>query len=189
VNAQSFIAVLTAGLHSVQISELPSGFLSRAAHDATSRYVRQCLTEQEIKLHRVWSETSTRLDVLRDRVSENKEVMAALDFARWLFWSGLLELLEMNSREGPLKVDGANLRWKCQELQSACQDRFRTNGSEPRLAETQLRSINEKLDMIAGFISKVAVGACVPPAAAAPAPIIQVFPGGLDHATRSEKRA
>jgi len=111
----------------------------------------------KVYLHRIWSETDRRLDSLSDRVRGNVDVMAALDFSRWLFFSGLLELLEANSCEGLFKVDGPNLRWKCEELRRACQERFRLNDSKPHLEALQLQSIREKLDMMAGYLSKLVV--------------------------------
>ena len=132
----------------------------------------------EVIYHRIWSETDSRLDILRARVAENKDVMAALDFARWLFWSGLLELLEANACSGFLKVDGANLRWKCRELQRECQERFRLNDNEPHIAALRLQSIDEKLNTMAGYLSKlVAAGsASVQPGECE----LRVISGGLD---------
>jgi hypothetical protein len=114
-------------------------------------------TDAEVNYHRIWTETNGRLDSLFARVAENKDVMSSLDFGRWLFWSGLLELLESNSCPGPLRVDGPLLRWKCVELQRRCTERFRLNDSEPRLETLQLQSLNEKLDLMAGYLSRLAV--------------------------------
>ena len=135
----------------------------------------------DVNYHRIWNETNNRLDSLSARVRENRDVMAALDFARWLFWSGILELLEANACEGFHKVDGANLRWKCQELTRACQERFSRNDSKPHLEALQLQSIHEKLNLMAGFLSKLAMPAQVSvTSAAAPARVdLTVISGGL----------
>ena len=131
--------------------------------------------DSEVQFHRIWSETNRRLDSLSDRVRENLEVMAALDFARWLFFSGLLELLEAHSCQGLLKVDGPNLRWKCQELQHDCQERLRLNDSKPHLEALQLQSIREKLDTMAGYLSKLVVSG-----PAVVQPDLRVISGGLE---------
>jgi hypothetical protein len=115
-------------------------------------------SELDNQLYRIYRETDMRVNILSQRVAENVEVMAALDFSRWLLWSGFLDLLEAHSCDGPYKIDGAHLRWKCKELQSACQERFRTNDSEPHLTELQLQSINEKLNTIAGYLATAGRG-------------------------------
>lgn len=116
------------------------------------------MESQSVNLHRIWLETSGRLDVLSKRVQEGRDVMAASEFARWLFFSGILKLLEANSQDGPLKIDGAFLRWKCEELIQQCNDRFRKNSAEPSFTEATFQSIHEKLDKIAGHVSGLSVG-------------------------------
>jgi hypothetical protein len=133
-------------------------------------------TDAVVNLHRIWSETNRQLDSLSLRVAENRDVMPALDFAKWLFFSGLLELLEANACEGGLKVDGANLRWKCQELQHACQDRFAANDSKPHIEALQLQSIHEKLNTMAGYLAKLTVSG----PAQVQQPQLNVISGGLD---------
>jgi hypothetical protein len=63
--------------------------------------------QDSVNLHRIWNETTSRLDSSSKRVAENRDVIPALEFSRWLFWSGLVELTEANSCDGPLKVDGS----------------------------------------------------------------------------------
>ena len=127
-------------------------------------------------LHRIWRETDTRLDSLARRVAENRDVQPALEFARWLFWSGILELLEANACDGFLKVDGAHLRWRCEELQRQCTERYRLNDTKPHVEALQLQSIHEKLNLMAGYLSRLTVGP-VQPAVTAP---LQIISGGLD---------
>jgi hypothetical protein len=136
-------------------------------------------SDNEVLMHRIWSETNRFLDDLSSRVAENRDVMPALDFARWLFFSGVLNLMEAHSCSGLLKVDGSNLRWKCQELQRACQERFRTNDSKPHLEALQLQSIHEKLNLMAGFLSRLVV-VDDSSAAATAKPGLVLISGGLD---------
>src|ERR1039458_10533474 len=48
------------------------------------------------KLRLIWKETNTRLDVLAGRVREGVEVLAASDFARWLNFSGIIQIFVQN---------------------------------------------------------------------------------------------
>ena len=137
-------------------------------------------TDIEVILHRIWSETNNRLSTLSERVAENRSVDEAREFSNWLFWSGILELLERESCGGPLKVDGSNLRWKCKELEGQCQERYRLNDVRPHVEALQLQSIHEKLNLMAGYLSKLVVspGAAV----VTSVPGLALISGGLDEA-------
>lgn len=108
-----------------------------------------------VNLHWLWRETVNRLDVLARRVSENRDVLGASEFCRWLLFSGLIQFFKENSQPEPLKVDGAFVEWKIKELLYQCNERFRTGKTEPTIAESELKSIHEKMDLIAGYLSKL----------------------------------
>src|SRR5262252_6463793 len=112
-------------------------------------------------LHRLYSETHMRLDRYTRLVNEGKELMAALDFTRYLIWSGVIQILEQNAQDGPLKVDGSLIRWKCEELQRLVHDRFRSNDTAPHMATAELETLHDKLDKIAGYLSKLSVAPAV----------------------------
>lgn len=109
-----------------------------------------------LDLHKIWRETNNQIDLLSRGVAENRGVDPALNFARWLLRSGILPLLERHSGEGFWKFDGANLRWKAEELQRQCQDRYARKDGSAQIQDKDLRTIHEKLDSIAGYLSKVA---------------------------------
>ena len=115
---------------------------------------------------RIWSETDRRLDSFANRVREGRDVMAASEFARWLFFSGIITLCKENSAPAPLKCDGALLQWKCEQLISQCGEYFTTNGQSAGLKETQLVSLHEKVDRLASNLELVAghVSKLSPPA-------------------------
>lgn len=151
------------------------------------------MTTDAVQLHWIWRETSNRLDVLHRRVQEGRDVMAASEFARWLNFSGIIKLLEANAQDAPLKVDGALLRSKCEIVLAQCNDRFRTNSEDPNLAKAELLSIHEKLDTLAGYVSRLSAPAVaversepiVPerprlPELRVPDDGLVVIPGGLD---------
>ena len=78
---------------------------------------------------------------------------------------------------GGLKVDSSLLRWTAEELVRACTERFRLNDTKPHIEALQLQSINQKLDTIAGYLSK-----CVASGGAGKAgPELQVISGGLEE--------
>lgn len=133
-------------------------------------------SDEQHNLHWIWKETNNRLDTLSARVQENRCVDEACDFARWLLGSGIVGLLERGACDGFHKVDGANIRWKADELQRACQERYRRNDSKPHIEALQLQSIHEKLNLMAGYLSKLTVGGAQVHAA----PELQIISGGLD---------
>lgn len=116
-------------------------------------------------LARIYSETVNKLDSFSRRVQEGRDVNAASEFARWLLFSGILPLLEQYPNQvqsqNPLKVDGAFLRWKAGQLVEACSDRYRTNNQNPSIEKTEFESIHEKIDRMAGYLSRLTAVATV----------------------------
>jgi hypothetical protein len=110
-------------------------------------------------LARIYGQTVNQLDSFSKRVQEGRDVEAASDFARWLSFSGICLLLERYPNQvqslDPLKVDGSFLRWKCEQLIEACNERFRTNSLNPVFAKKEFESMHEKIDRIAGYLSKL----------------------------------
>src|ERR1017187_9802048 len=101
---------------------------------------------------RIYSETTHQIERHMSRVKEGRDVDSAVSFGRWLFWSGIPELLKENSTAhdelGPLKCDGPHLIWCLNELLQACNEYYRT-GRPSGLEKTDLDSIREKLDKLA----------------------------------------
>ena len=112
-------------------------------------------------LHRIWSETMGRLEAFSRRVSEGRDVIAASEFARWVFFSGLIQLCKENSQDGFFKVDGALLQWTCDQLIERCNERFRTNNLEPSFRAEEFQSLHDKIDRMAGYLSRLSVAPAV----------------------------
>jgi hypothetical protein len=107
-------------------------------------------------LYWIYKETKSRLETLSCRVSEGRDVLAASEFARWLSFSGIIKLLESNPQPEPLKVDGAFLRWNTEQLIQQCNERFRTNSVDPNFKAADFKSLHDKVDTIAGYLSTLA---------------------------------
>jgi len=107
----------------------------------------------------MWREINSRLDTYSKQVAECRNLDAALDFCRFVFWSGLLDLLKRNSCTGPLTVDGPLLAYKVAELQGEIQRRFSAGDTQPSVNLTELCRINHKLDLIAGQLAHLPVKA------------------------------
>ena len=154
------------------------------------------MQSEPTNLWRIYSETMSRLDKFDRCVQEGKALEQALDFARWLFFSGIITLCEMNPQPFPLKVDGSMLRWKCEDLQRKVQERFRLNDTSPRVSKTEMDTLHDKLDKIAGFLSRfpqpaVAVNPSVPELDGGHAHNemqLSVIPGGLAERESTEAR-
>jgi hypothetical protein len=139
---------------------------------------------EKANLHRCWMETMNKLSSYSHRVSENRDVMAASEFARWLSFSGLLSMFKANPQDAPLKVDGALLEWTVNQLIERCNERFRTNNGDPKLTVDEFESLHDKVDRLlrnqdtmAGFVARLA--SPPPLAPVADEPSLAVIPGGL----------
>lgn len=117
------------------------------------------MNADNVSLHIIYKETMNRLASLSRRVSEARDVAEASDFARWLYFSGIINLLEANPYPEPLKVDGAFMRWTVDQLVEQCNERFRTNNSDPTFKAAEFQSLHEKIDTMAGYLSRLASAA------------------------------
>lgn len=110
-----------------------------------------------VTFHRIWAETDRRLDSLLAQVREGVGVDEASNFSRWLFFSGILNLLIPHEQETPLPVRAIELKRKCNTLTDACGEWYsiHEHSNKPRDAyvsqskldsiEKQLISMNSKL--------------------------------------------
>src|SRR5450759_2817873 len=105
-------------------------------------------------LARFWKETANKLDSFRARVQEGKDLEAAREFCAYVIWSGMLRMFDAYPQEFPLKVDGAFLRFKAEDLQREIQERWRSGKNAPSIQFSEVQSINHKLDLIAGHLAK-----------------------------------
>ena len=128
------------------------------------------ITSEAVNFAQIYRETIRRLDVLSLRVQEGKDVQGASEFCRWLDFSGIPRLLEANANKetGLLKVDGAFLRWRCNELQERCNDYLQRGQADLTFSAAYLQTMHEKLestnrkiDLVAGYLSKLSVAPSV----------------------------
>jgi hypothetical protein len=104
----------------------------------------------QVKLHRLWEESTRVVEWLSALVCECKAVDTASLFGRWLRFSGVLELLEANPQPWPLVVDGKRLRRSVDDLIFECGELYRTGKANARYAQSDIAEINRKLDVIVG---------------------------------------
>jgi hypothetical protein len=107
----------------------------------------------------MWNETRNRLDSLSRRVNEGKDLDAAREFANYVQWSGMCKLFDQYAGgSGPLKIDGAFLRWKAEELERTVQEIWQSGKIQPQIPLAEVEAINRKLDLIAAHVSKISGG-------------------------------
>jgi len=134
----------------------------------------------KVRLHIIWRETDTRIDTLRARVREGVDVMAASEFARWLRFSDVLDLLQ--EQPFPLPCRAAELKAKVEELVAECgqwfanHDRANTK-PHPLIPRTELERINLQLANLAEAVSKLSPPNSETTDAAKPA--LHVIAGGV----------
>jgi len=103
--------------------------------------------------HRLWRETDRKLDMHRRRVREGVEVLPASDFARWLRFSGILEVLQPYEQEHPFPIRPKELATKCNDLISECGEWFalheRSNTPrDPFVPRCELEAIHHQLSAL-----------------------------------------
>ncbi len=95
------------------------------------------------------SELDCFLDRLAREVRENKNVMLASQFCRWLQFSGLVKILErLPAVKEPVPFDAKVLRKKVDDLLYECGELFRGGKADPKYAASDIAEINRKLDLL-----------------------------------------
>jgi hypothetical protein len=113
------------------------------------------VTFNETELYWLWRETMNRLESYTKRVKEGRDVSAAHDFAGYVRWSGLVKLCKDNPQASPLPVDGHLLQGAAENLHALCTEFYKNQGRPKGLATSELHSLHEKLDLLAGHVSRL----------------------------------
>jgi len=119
----------------------------------------------------VESQVLQTLEIHKRRVREGKELMGALDFCRFILRSGLLPLFKEFDR------DAVALRKQVEELMSEVQERFVDRDEGAQLKDEDFRTLHDKLDLIAGYVSRIPASPV-----AQPVPVFRIIEGGASPA-------
>ena len=89
-------------------------------------------------------------------VREGKSLEEALEFANYIFWSGLVDLLKQHTQNPPFECNGANLQKACELLQRDVRDNYRVHGRvEPRVKLSELEKITDQLELLSAQVAKL----------------------------------
>jgi len=111
--------------------------------------------DSSIAIYKLARETSNRIDVLQERVSEGQDLQAAKEFCSYLRWSGIIRLIRSFEPVGQLTIDTAHIEWKFEQLESLTHGQSRQPSKVVSLQMSQLQAMNHKLDLIAGHVAKI----------------------------------
>lgn len=114
-----------------------------------------------VNLHRLWCETDQRLDSLSKCVREGVGINEASNFARWLRFSCVLEILEPHAQDMPLPIRPLELRQKMERLIEECGEwnAVHRKSFTPRdayISPSKLESIDDRLAQIEAMLSRSA---------------------------------
>jgi len=121
-------------------------------------------------LHWLWRQTTDKLESLARDVRENKRVLEAADFARWVQFSGILKLFDAFPTDGPLQISAAIIRKQIRDLLFECGELFRMGKADPKYSASDISEINRKLDLIAAHVATLSAVAPVAPVNVIPLP-------------------
>lgn len=104
-----------------------------------------------VTLLRVYTETERYLASLGRAASEGRAIQEASNFNRWLQFSGVLRLLELNS---DIDARFVTLRKKADELQFICVPYLQGRNEKLPPSQSRVDEINDKVDFILSIIAK-----------------------------------
>ncbi len=128
-------------------------------------------------MHWFWTDTMNRLESLRRRVREARDLMEAADFARYVLNSQMRKILAPYDNQGLLKVDSAALGLSAADLLRQVQELWRTNQVAPGYNVAQFKAILHRQDLIAGQLARVPTSSREGATISLP-PQLVVLPGG-----------
>jgi len=108
-----------------------------------------------VQAYKLWRETHFMLTRYERRAREGKDLDAGLEFARYVIWSGVVNVVNASAHLSPIAIDAAHLQWKAEELQRTVQGWYRSGKAQPQIAMAEVEAINHKLDLIAGRIARL----------------------------------
>jgi len=109
-----------------------------------------------VDLHVLYRATVQQLDWFEGLAREGHHLDFAHAFTGYVLNARIPHLLRQYPAEGTLKVDGSFLDWKVRELKREVQRQY-VEGQAPGVPESELASINYKLNLIAGQLAKLSV--------------------------------
>jgi hypothetical protein len=106
-----------------------------------------------VELHLMWKECDRMTERHAGRVREGTHVMAASEWARWMMFSGVVDLLEANDTTEPWLVDGKGLRKKLTKLIDNCGEWFALHEHsnverELQIPRCEMERITQRLGVI-----------------------------------------
>lgn len=156
----------------------PNLFPAAGSHGSQESESKQ-LHFDSTQLHWLWNETRLRLNQLATRADEGVDVQPAMDFARWIQFSGLIKLFKDNPQSEPVKVDGELIDKLVRDLVMDCGDYLKLN-TPGFVRVCQIEAVNHKLDLIAAQLAKVSPPATETATVGTTAPALQVIQGGAE---------
>jgi hypothetical protein len=130
------------------------------------------------QLHWLWNETRRQLERYATRADEGVDLQAAMDFARWIQFSGLIRLFRDNPQSEPWKVDGELIDRLVRTLIMDCGEFLKLN-TPGFVRVSQIEAVSHKLDLMASQLAKLSPPVFPETAEAGTAPpALQVISGG-----------
>lgn len=109
-------------------------------------------------LFTMWNETMGTLDGFEDMARRGVQLESAVNFARFVLWSGMCAMFERGSRDDHLKVDGAAVRVRCEALQRKCQEWWSGGLKRDSTDLVEVEALHRKLDVILRQVTAVTTG-------------------------------
>jgi len=135
----------------------------------------------QLEPHKVYwlcNETVQRLVTLHKRVCEGKFVDEASEYARWLRFSGVLPIFDAFPSPPPLEVSRAKVEKLIGDVLWECEQFWKKNPRGPWVSLSELEAINQKLDTIAGQLSRLSLASQKVETPCVVEPALRVIEGG-----------
>ena len=137
-------------------AEPPQNCQSLQAFHGHPKAERQRVILDDVALHVLWVQTVTELQTRLREAREGKNVLPALDFARWIRNAGILKLFCNNPQPHPLPVDGAVCEKLIEDLIYDGGEMLQGGKVKPRYEASDIAEIHRKVDVVGAMLGHLA---------------------------------
>jgi len=107
-----------------------------------------------VQIYKLFSETQCLATRYERAVREGKELLAAVEWVRFLVNSGILELLKRIASESVIRIDVSELEKRVTRVREEAQFQWSCSVNKPHIDLSEVEAIHRKVDAMAEWMLK-----------------------------------
>jgi hypothetical protein len=134
--------------HGATLAEKPSPQIQTEVRKRNERSQQM----DSVQIYKLFDWTSTLAKRYERAVREGKELLAAVEWCRYLVNAGILELLTRTASEAVIPIDVNELRDRVKRMQDEAQYQWTCSQNKPHIDLSEVEAIHRKVDAMAEWM-------------------------------------